>query len=258
MNNKNVEKNDGGFDLKSIKSLKNGFLNLKKSERNRVDKKINTFSDRMKTALKIGIPFVLVLGGLYLGAMKSAPEIPGFEPGNNAENKNTNKDTEKGVNEVLEEKGYKSDTKSKTGGSTKTTPDISDDVTSTRKDKDEQIQMDTDTPQHFQNENNKAYENEINKRVEESKGNGAKTDSIDVEGKDVSGVVETKPQPEPERTEEKVDIDKENSKNAQANKDDKAPEQKDEYHDVVQADDNSLEAMLKSTQKSIDDDEPTR
>ena len=133
---------------------------------------------------------------------------------------------------------------------------VSDETTNTRKNAEEQVQKETDEPAHITGENNEAYKAEIDEAVEEAKENNANIGSIDVEGTDVTTVVETKPQEEPERTEEKVDLDKDEAveiKN-EGEKPSTNVESEEKVEDVEASDNETLDDMLEESTTEITED----
>ena len=133
---------------------------------------------------------------------------------------------------------------------------VSSETTNTRKNVEEQIQKETEEPVHFTNENNEAYKAEIDEAVEEAKENNANIGSIDVEGTDVTTVVETKPQEEPERTEEKAELDKDEA--VEIKNEGESPstniEAEEKVEDVEASDDKTLDDMLEESTTEITED----
>ena len=133
---------------------------------------------------------------------------------------------------------------------------VSSETTNTRKNVEEQIQKETEEPVHFTNENNEAYQNKIDEAVEEAKENNANIGSIDVEGTDVTTVVETKPQEEPERTEEKAEINKDET--VEIKNEGESPstniEAEEKVEDVEASDDKTLDDMLEESTTEITED----
>ncbi len=133
---------------------------------------------------------------------------------------------------------------------------VSSETTNTRKNAEEQVQKETDEPAHFEGENNEAYKAEIDEAVEEAKENNANIGSIDVEGTDVTTVVETKPQEEPERTEEKVDLDKDEAVEIENEGEEPSTnvESEEKVEDVEASDDKTLDDMLEESTTEITED----
>lgn len=133
---------------------------------------------------------------------------------------------------------------------------VSDETTNTRKNAEEQVQKETDEPAHITGENNEAYKAEIDEAVEEAKENNANIGSIDVEGTDVTTVVETKPQEEPERTEEKAELDKDEA--VEIKNEGESPstniEAEEKVEDVEASDDKTLDDMLEESTTEITED----
>lgn len=133
---------------------------------------------------------------------------------------------------------------------------VSSETTNTRKNAEEQVQKETDEPAHFEGENNEAYQNKIDEAVEEAEKNGADVGSIDVEGKDVSTVVETKPQPEKEPEGEKAEINKDEAVEIE-NEDEKTStnvESEEKVEEAEASDDKTLDDMLEESTTEITED----
>lgn len=234
MKNKNVEKNNG-FDLNSVKELRDGYKRLEENERNRVDKKGKRFTDILKMAAIVGVTLTAI--GMSYFAM-NRPKQRDIVNDNNSnsvvtktdDNKDQNKDQEVVTEKVETNKGSSNRGYCPPEEKMKETNENSKEETTKTTSKEEKA-----TVQHV---DNSKEEEETTKAVEEAKEKGDKVQTglgqnnanKNETNKDTTITTVTKTE-EPEKQKEedtnkkKVNIDTSTAKDAiNENKAKEAPE----------------------------------